>query len=357
LNTQFYYQAIRDWCRTNHVASSGHTLHEENLEAHVPLDGNKLTVLRMMDIPGLDMLNSDPHVFAWVGWKTGGFPASAAALNGTRLIFTEVSDFSQTMGSNKKPVGLVSMQATAAWQSIWGVTEFALYYRIDDRNPAIHKEYCNYIGRLNAVLREAKPIRSVLLYYPITDLQREYKPTAEPLNIKTQSQRMREIIQSFDRIGEMLVRRQIPFMIVDDQGIKDWFRISQQTNLPLLAPQHVQISQEIKNLGICELNDVAGNLLTPQRIEQHLEEVLHSELEKIIPANNWISFGRFERDGRTIYVILNAGNEPYQGTLKCPKTHAGLQLDPATAQIEEIRETNSIPVTLAPFQTLIFIEK
>jgi hypothetical protein len=357
LNAQFYYQAIRDWCHANHVASSGHTLREENPDAHVPLDGNKLTILRMMDIPGLDMLNSDPRVFAWGGWKAGGFPASAAALNETRLVFTEVSDFSQKMSGNKKPAGLDSMQAAAAWQAIWGVTEFTLYYRIDDRSPTIHKEYCDYVGRLNAVLREATPIRSVLLYYPIADLQREYKPTAEPLNIKTQSQRMQEIIQSFDRIGEMLVRHQIPFIIVDDQGIKDWRLISQQKYLPLLVPQQVQISQEIRNLGIHELNDVPENPLTPQRIVQHLEKVLNSELEKIIPANNWISFGRFERDGHTIYVTLNAGNEPYQGTLKIPKTHAGLQLNPVTAKIEEIQETNSIPLTLAPFQTLIFIEK
>ncbi|MDR2706321.1 MAG: hypothetical protein LBC02_11140 [Planctomycetaceae bacterium] len=357
LNTQFYYQAIRDWCRANHVASSGHTLREENLDAHVPLDGNKLTILRMMDIPGLDMLSSDPRVFAWGGWKAAGFPASAAALNGTRLIFTEVCDFSQKMGGDKKPVNLASMQAAATWQAIWGVTEFTLYYRIDDRSPAIHKEYGDYVGRLNAVLREAKPIRSVLLYYPITDLQREYKPTAEPLNIKTQSQRMQEIIRSFDRIGEMLVHHQIPFIIVDDQGIKDWVRISQRTDLPLLVPQHVQIPQEIRNWGIRELIDVAENPLTPQNIVQDVEKILNSELEKIIPPNDWVSFGRFERDGHTIYVILNAGNEPYQGTLKSPKTHARLQLDPVTAKIEEIQETNSIPLTLVPFQTLIFIEK
>ncbi|MDR3197336.1 MAG: hypothetical protein LBU34_05650 [Planctomycetaceae bacterium] len=349
LNSQFYYQAIRDWCRANHVASSGHTLREENTDAHVPLDGNKLTILRMMDIPGLDMLNSDPRVFAWSGWKAAGFPASAAALNETRLIFTEVSDFNGHNGD------LASMQATAAWQAIWGVTEFALYYGIT--GTEIHKKYCDYIGRLNAVLREAKPIRSVLLYYPITDLQREYKPTAEPLNIKTQSQRMQEIIQSFDRIGEMLVRCQIPFIIVDDQGIKDWLRISQRTNLPLLVPQNVQIPQEIRNLGICELTDVTDNPLTPQNIENHLENILDSKLEKIVPANGWISFGHFERDNRTIYVVLNAGNEPYQGILKCSKIHARLQLDPMTGKIEEIQETDAIPLALAPLQTLIFVEK
>jgi hypothetical protein len=357
LNAQFYYQAIRDWCRANHVASSGHTLHEETLEAHVPLDGNKLSVLRMMDIPGLDMLNSDPRVVAWVGWKAAGFPASAAALNGTRFVFTEISDFSQKMSGNKKPADLVSMQAAAAWQAIWGVTEFTLYYRIDDRSPAIHKEYCDYVGRLNAVLRDAKPIRFVLLYYPIADLQREYKPTAEPLNRKTQSRPMQEIIQSFNRIGEMLVRNQIPFMIVDDQGIEDWCRISQRTELPLLVPQNVRITQDVKNLGVREIVDVAENPLTPKNIEQHIETTLNSELEKIVPKNDWISFGQFERDGRTIYVILNTGTEPYQGNLKCPKIHARLQLNPANAEIKEIQETNSIPLTLAPFQTLIFIEQ
>ncbi|MDR2440287.1 MAG: hypothetical protein LBE12_13085, partial [Planctomycetaceae bacterium] len=150
---------------------------------------------------------------------------------------------------------------------------------------------------------------------------------------------------------------QIPFIIVDDQGVKDWLRISQRTDLPLLVPQNVQIPHEIRNLGVRELADTVDTPLTPQNLEKHLEHLLNSELAKIIPANGWISLGHFERDNHTIYVVLNAGNEPYQGALKCPKIHARLQFDPVTGKIEEIQETNSVPLTLAPSQTLIFVEK
>jgi hypothetical protein len=383
INARNYYQKIRDWCRVNNVLSSGHTLHEEIVVGHVPLDGNKLSVLRMMDIPGLDMLSSDPRVFAWGGWKTAGFPASAAALNGTRLLFTEISDFSQKMNADKKPANLLWMQAAAAWQAIWGVTEFTLYYPIEDRSPAIHKAYCDYVGRLNAVLRSAKPVRSMLLYYPITDIQREYLPTAEPLNLKLQSLRMQEMIRSFDRLGEMLVRNQIPFIITDTLGIQDGIEFSQQSDLPILIPRSVQIPNEIdqsrlqfcpastsaahQGCGLIEgeaqcptgdglklkkLIDTAETPITPEAIRNGLEQ----KQERLIPASDWISFGKFERDNKNIYVVLNAEDKPYQGTLQVPNSANWSRLDPTTGNIEELPPTNTIPISLEPFQTVIFVE-
>ena len=54
------------------VASSGHSLWEEELMHHVPLEGNGLKVLGRMDIPGLDMLTSDPEAVIHSGWMTAG---------------------------------------------------------------------------------------------------------------------------------------------------------------------------------------------------------------------------------------------------------------------------------------------
>ncbi|MGL4943819.1 MAG: hypothetical protein ACRC46_11595 [Thermoguttaceae bacterium] len=64
-----------------------------------------------------------------------------------------------------------------------------------------YKAYCDFVGRLNAILRGRETQPLVALYYPIRQLQREYIPTATPLDIKSQSQLAQRLVASFDAIG------------------------------------------------------------------------------------------------------------------------------------------------------------
>ena len=127
-----YFGALGRWCAEHKVASSGHTLVEESLLLQVAVEGSGLQALARMHIPGLDALSSDPQAVIHSGWLTAGLPASAASLSGTRRVMTEVSDFVQKLGGGG-PASLAQMQATAAWQAAWGVTEFTLYYSPHDR--------------------------------------------------------------------------------------------------------------------------------------------------------------------------------------------------------------------------------
>ena len=187
---------------------------------HVPLEGNGLRILRRMDIPGLDLLNSDPEAVIYSGWLTAAMPASAARLEGRRRVMTEVSDFSQKMGG-QGPVGLDQMQATAAWQATWGVTDFTLYYGLADRSADDYHRYCDFVGRLNAVLKDARPVSDVLVYYPIYDLWSEYIPVAEPLTLASQTPRAQQLVGSLMRLGQWLQRHQIPFTLIDHECLQD----------------------------------------------------------------------------------------------------------------------------------------
>ncbi len=191
----------------------------------MPIDGNKLLVMKHMQIPGLDMLTSDPMACQNDSWMAAAFPCSAATLIDERRVMSEVSDFSQKREGDKRAATLEMMDATAAWEAAWGVTDFNLYYGIKGdanspyRNEQTHKNYCEFVGRLNAVLRDAVPVRSLLLYYPIETLQREYIPTAGPVSVDTQSKILRETVRSFDAVGQSLCRSQIPFTLIDSQSI------------------------------------------------------------------------------------------------------------------------------------------
>jgi len=156
-----YFGALELWCEQHGVVSSGHGLWEEAILHHVPLVGNGLKCLGRMQVPGLDLLSSDPEAVNHTGWLTAGLPASAARLNGRRRVMTEVSDFSQKMGG-QGPAKLAEMQATAAWQATWDVTEFTLYYSTADREADEFRQYGDFVGRLNAILKPAVPAPQVI---------------------------------------------------------------------------------------------------------------------------------------------------------------------------------------------------
>ncbi|HOM17456.1 MAG TPA: hypothetical protein PLQ00_09015, partial [Thermoguttaceae bacterium] len=215
-----YFGALQQWCQKHGVASSGHNLAEESILFHVPLYGNGLKAIARMDIPGLDLLSSDPQaVQQSAHWMTTAMPLSGALLEGRRRVMTEVSDFAQKMfGSG--PVGLTEMQTTAGWQAAWGVTEFTLYYSPSDRTVEENWQYGQFVGRLNSILKPAWPKPEVALYYPIYDLWAEYRPTAGPLRNWPGTPKIRQITDSFYRLGRSLQGRQIPFVLIDHEYLQ-----------------------------------------------------------------------------------------------------------------------------------------
>ena len=316
LTADRYFGAIQKWCHANRVASSGHTLHEESILHHVPLEGNALKALTRMDIPGLDMLSSDPAAVIHSGWLTAALPSSAAQLNGSRRVMTEISDFSQKM-SGGGPASLPDMQAAAAWQAAWGVTEFTLYYGTEDRPAETYRAYGDYVGRLNAILKPARFDRRVLLYYPIYDLWAEYLPMAEPLRLESQSPRARQIVASFMQLGRTLQRSQIPFALTDHEHLakaqidgeaacgsgpvnsNPWsFRKASNCRRTSAA-----VVARFQQSGGFVLRDEAA---APSRSKEGLIEALKPAF-RISPASDTIALGCFVRDGRSVLLLVNVG--------------------------------------------------
>ena len=365
LNTERFYGQLQDWCRDAgasiptvanpsaplRLASSGHTLHEENVLCHVPLDGSKLQVLARMDIPGLDELNSDPMVPFYGGWKTAAFPCSAAVLTGRRLVMTELSDFSQKMSGDRKPVDLSWMQAATAWQAAWGVTEFTLYYGIDDRSEEIYRQYCDFVGRLNAVLRNAEPYRPVLLYYPIETLQEEYIPTAEPFDLRTQSATARRAVQSFERLGGHLMQTQVPFTLIDGDFLakaefKDGeLELAGNRFHTLILPE-VELPKSVAE-KVVSLRKSGFRILVDRK-----DPITIPNIPKLEPANTKIVCGQFKRDGYDIFLLTNADNDnAYEGYPSNVAGTEGFILDPQSGNMMPLDSA----IRLAPLQTLLYV--
>lgn len=343
-----YFGQIRQWTEAHGVASSGHTLWEETPLHHVPLEGNALKVLGQMDIPGLDMLSSDPQAVIYGGWLTATLPASAALFNGGRRVMTEVSDFSQTM-AGKKPATLADMMATAGWQASFGVTEFTLYYDYRQRKNGTYNRYCDFVGRINAFLREAQPVPRVLLYYPIYDLWSEYLPVAGKLTLDSQSRRMRQIVNSFIKLGQQMVKKQISFAVVDHELLasaeirnKDIW-LARQRFEALVLPAAVELPKAAEAV-VKQLKKNGGKVIPDNILGQAIDfdslDSVYASGRLLVP-NDQIIVGRFSRQGREILIFVNVGSEPYSGRISGGNSVQWLIAHPDSGQIERITTDES----------------
>ena len=368
-----FYGPIQNWCGKHSVASSGHILHEEQLVAHPALEGNSLKMLGRMDIPGMDMLSSDPMVVVYGGWLTASLPSSAAWLHGRRKVMTEVSDFAQTLGGGK-PVPLPGRQATAAWQAALGVTEFTLYYgtlgaivanHAPAQDQADYRAYCTYVGRLNALLREAKPTVSVALYYPISDLWAEFKPVAQPINVDSQSARMRKIIGSFNELGRQMTVSQVGFVLVDHEllagaEVRDGgLVIGGQTLKALVLPEDVELPPAAAPV-VDKFVQAGGSVMQggksqrPFDITRLQQSYRDGRLE---PGSSQIVVGRYERDGRAVLLVVNAGGAAYNGAVQAGSANQWWVARPASGTIEAAKASaaGACPIKLAPQEAAFLV--
>jgi len=338
-----YFGQIHQWTHTHGVASSGHTLWEETPLHHVPLEGNALKALQQMDIPGLDILSSDPEAVIYTGWMTATLPASAAILNGGRRVMTEVSDFAQTM-AGKGPASLADMEATAAWQAALGVTEFTLYYDYRQRQASDYRQYCDYVGRLNAVLREAQPAPRVLLYYPIYDLWSEYLPVAAKLTLDCQSKKLQQIVNSFLGLGQQMLRRQISFTLVDHESlagaeVRDkglW--IGGHRFAALVLPAEVELPGPSASVAD-RFKASGGRVFSDKGAEAAIDfDSLAAAfpIGRLTVPSDRIVIGRFSRGGRDILVVVNVTAKPYVGAIRLGSDTQWLSADPNSGRIERV---------------------
>ncbi len=350
-----YFGQIQHWCGKHGVASSGHMLWEEQILHHVPLYGNMLECLTRMDIPGLDMLNSDPSVPLHSGWLTAALPASAAILSGGRQVMTEVSDFSQRM-AGKGPVPLDWMQATSAWQAAFGVTEFASYYGsmtqivtsvetgTSKGGGRKYRAWCDYTGRLNALLRDAKLAPDVLLYYPIRDLWAEYRPIAQRLTLESQSTRAQQIVRSFLGLGRALTAAQVSFALVDHEHLGrakpegNHLALAGHRFIAIVFPAGVELPPDLDKV-VQRFAKSGGILLRdghPPAGEIANRLNASCALGRLEPASKRIVLGRFRRDGRDVLLALNTADKLYQGRVSLGGgARSWLLADPATGEIRE----------------------
>lgn len=341
-----YYGQIARWCEAHGKAFTGHGLWEESLYAHVPLDGNKLRTLKMFSIPGMDCLNSEPHSVFSSYWKAAMLASSAAVSSGKRKAFTEISDIA-TYFNGKPRASVAQMNATAAWQAALGITEFTLYYQITDRTPEEYRQYGDFVGRMNAILRDASMVYDAVLLYPITDLQREYLPQKIRPELKNQPEIVQKICRSYDCLGVQMLRSQTTFLTAEEDDLQAILK--NQTTRPskLVLPEGMTISAKLQKI-LDEFRRSGGEVsvgtVAPQTV--------------LTPATREIVRGTLVREGYPIQILVNVSSEvTYSGQCAVTATTCHLFL-PATGEIRKLPvKDGHVEISLQPLETWILLEE
>jgi hypothetical protein len=257
------------------------------------------------------------------------------------------------------------MQCAASWQAAFGVTDFTLYYGIQGRTVEQYRAYCDHVGRLNAILKDAKPDPDVLLYYPVRDLWAEYRPVAEPLDMGRQTERARRIVSSFNSLGGALTRNQAPFCLIDhdflagasvrsDGRLMLKGRAFRAIALPdgvALPPSAARVVARFEAKGGLVLRDAAADRLAGERLRSALKPEV-----RLAEASSQVVLGRFIRGGRRVLLAVNVGRSAYSGALEVGRQGRWTQMDPATGHVSAAAVTaTSIALTLAPRQTVLLV--
>lgn len=213
-----YFGQIQERCRSWNIPSGGHLLMEEGLVAHVPLYGDFFRCARRLDAPSMDCLTSVPRE---VPWYVARLLASAAELEGRRIVMSETSDHAQVWRppGDERPKRVVSeaeIRGTCNRLIVSGVNAITSYYSFTDLADDSLRRLNEWVGRCCTALTGGHPVAAVALLYPVASLWPEFQPARHWAN---DSPGATAIENTWRAAADSLFASQRDFTIVDSRTL------------------------------------------------------------------------------------------------------------------------------------------
>lgn len=245
-----FFEPISEFCQANRTRASGHILLEEKITDHPLYEGNFFSLLRHMQIPGMDMLDSIPERV----WKKAFTPllvSSVSKLYADGMVMDEVSlHFQAKFGVSVSSQQLLN---SLLMQYALGANLFTSYYSDEDLLQKIPtgETVLAAVKRVMQCMDNSALRPSVALYYPIeavmantvspvdiahvydssrlkeyripypinrADLDKNDLPT--PVVVNDSERMVVKIEQEMEQCSFALLNRQIPFVFCDTDSIE-----------------------------------------------------------------------------------------------------------------------------------------
>ncbi len=236
LCAETYFGQLQTWCHRNRVLSSGHLLGEETLYWQTLFEGDPFACYRKLDIPGIDMILSDPgRILREEFFLVPKLAGSAVRLQGKQRLMCEISDFLGIKDGHHAT--LQQMNCTAGMLTGLGVTDFVSMYRPPIRpapgvlnsswsGPAPSSEeeyraYANHAARLRAVFSEGAIETNIAVLHPLITYRAHFVPSDRSMYEPHPDAHLEFVDRSFTDLCRDLLQQQMDFDIVDERSLAD----------------------------------------------------------------------------------------------------------------------------------------
>lgn len=400
--SETYPRKLAEWADANGTFSSGHFLLNEYLSMHVACYGDLMKFTSEFHVPGVDTGIPDPHEMEGWPYQQNKFFSSIAAWKDLDTVNTLLDPIIMGRGRMRMSPEVPVMRNISNRVMLNGSNQLHTYTplrgRKADPNAAItsagagyteeeYRELNDYIGRISVMLRGARNETAVAVYYPIAMFQADYKPSKEHWRKSVAAYKERQ--DAFEGIEWTLVKNEMDYNIVHPEAVEsadaeDGFLVigshryryvvmPQMDMIPLRVLEQLERFEagggkvfwvdSVPNRGAYAVEDeeVAAKLrdsspVPVNAVVQGMEEPFAPEFSlKFDGADGEVLVGRFRRQERRIYFVVNTTGEPV--TVEIPSGSAAHSVeiyDPLTGVIEE----QSLPVEkeITEFSSLLVVE-
>lgn len=233
LCAESYFGQLQDWCSRHHVLSSGHLLGEETLVWQTLFEGDPFPCYRRFDVPGIDMILSDPlRIMRETFFLVPILCRSATRLQGKRRVMCEISDYVGAV--EHRHASLRQMQCTAALLYGLGVTDLVSMYTppmspqpdAKDRWPgpapysaAEYRAYNDFVARLHAMFSECRIDAHIAVVHPSRSIWAHFTPSHRSMYEPHPNPDVRMMDEAFTNLCRDLLQSQLRFDLVDEWNI------------------------------------------------------------------------------------------------------------------------------------------
>ena len=348
LYTMSYHQQIADWCEKNGIAYTGHLLAEEGLHGSIMFEGNVMSAIRPMQIPGVDMLNSHPEKMIEEHLMAPKVVSSVAHLTGRKMVQCESSGYKNRRTGPEITVDHMRGQANILYTM--GVNHLTLFHGWSEIGEDKFREYTDYVGRLGLMFQEADHICDVAMLYPVRTGWSWYTPHSKKdvpeFDNSELNREMSRIAYRFMEAGKRLVKRQVDFDLVDERAIQESemksgiMRISDESfkvvvlaGIEAMELETLKALKSFKNKGgviipVWEIPSLADSEENQEEFETISSRLFNKDnlltnidqLPKAIQSkigfdlflkkkNDLISYTHYKKNGEDLYFISNNRND------------------------------------------------
>lgn len=387
LFTDSFARQIKTWCNKRGIKSSGHYLLNDYLAQHAQGYGDLMKFVSEFDVPALDIPIPNPNQFANFRYQQSRFFSSVSAWKERDETLMLLDPIIGGYGMNRLSPEMPLLLNSVNMASFHGVTVFTSYLpRKPDKGAKgyTQEEYRflnEYVGRLTQVLRGAKRDAGVALYYPIAMFQADLLASNQRWGNINKLHQKRQ--QAWDNTEKALLKGDIEYMIVHPEGVaqaqvagdgKGLMKIGDGVYHTLVMPQLDFIPMSAAKT-LVQFERGGGKILWADKVPQGAEHAKHDApiqgwlkdakatptagLAKAIPASfsskydlsfspstDQLAVGRFHRDGKLIYLLVNRQQKPITAkvTLKGAGKGVVSLLDPSTGKIKRVNLPAELPM-------------